>query len=61
MPEDHLKIEILYKQMASQIKEVMPKLDICKKYFEMLKVITFISSYYTTLKKMMKIPCLEPI
>jgi hypothetical protein len=61
LPEDYLKIELIYRQMATQIKEVMPTLPFCKKYFDMLKVITFLSSYYKTLREMMKIPYLDNV
>ena len=37
----------------------MPKLPIFKKYFDLLKLITFASSYFATLKKMFKIPVFE--
>jgi hypothetical protein len=60
-PEKHMQIEILYKQMASQIKELMPKLPLFKRYFDLLKLITFASSYFATLKKMFKIPIFEAI
>ncbi len=34
----------------------MPTLPFCKKYFIMLKLITFLTSYYKTMRDMMKIP-----
>jgi hypothetical protein len=37
----------------------MPKLSIFKRYFDLLKLISFASSYYTTLKQMCKIPVFE--
>lgn len=61
LPEDYMKIQTLYRRMAAQIKEVMPTLPFCRKYFEMLKVITFLTSYYKTLREMMKIPILEQV
>lgn len=39
----------------------MPKLEFCRKYFELLKVITFVCSYYKTLREMMKVPYLDNV
>jgi hypothetical protein len=33
MPEGHLKVQNLYRKMANDIKNIMPQLKICKKYF----------------------------
>jgi hypothetical protein len=52
---------MIYKNMADQIKRIMPTLPFCQKYFEMLKVITFLTSYFKTLREMMKIPILDQI
>lgn len=39
----------------------MPKLSLFKRYFDLLKLITFVSSYYATLRQMIKVPIIEPM
>ncbi len=46
--------------MCKQIKEIMPRLPLFKKYFQSLSLINFFSYYYTTLKEANKIISLTP-
>lgn len=45
--------------MSDQIKETLPKLPICQKYFQVLYLANFFSYYCNTLKEVSKIPMLE--
>lgn len=50
-PENYLKLQLVYRTAADQIKEVMPRLKLFSKYFEMLKTLTFLTSYFKTMQK----------
>ena len=61
--EDPISFRLLskaYKQMSQAIKQTMPQLPICAKYFKMLKVIHFFAYYFKTLKAHQKVPVLQP-
>ena len=60
-PVDHQKLEEVYETMARDIENNLPKLPMCRDYFQMLGVIQFFSYYFSTLKEMEKIPSLDPI
>ena len=59
-PEGYEFLDSVYREMAKEIKEQMPKLPICKKLFAMLGVINFFSYYFKTLKENDKVPLFEP-
>ncbi len=60
-PPSYQNMVFAYEMMAKRIHDHMVKLPICKKYFAMLSVISFFSSYFSTLKKHRKIPVLPSI
>lgn len=45
--------------MCGQIEETLPKLPICKKYFEVLYLANFFSYYCNSLKEVSKIPMID--
>ena len=47
--------------MSNQIKSNMPKITFFADYFRRLKIIAFLSSYYSTLIDMGHAPVLKPI
>lgn len=47
--------------MCKQIKEIMPRLPLFKRYFQSLSLINFFSYYYTTLKEANKVIALMPL
>ena len=49
-PIAYQQLQEAYGLMAKSIEMIMPKLPICAKYFKMLKVISFFSPYFQTLK-----------
>ena len=59
-PGGYELLSSVYKEMAGEIKEWMPKLPICKDLFSMLGVINFFSYYFKTLKENDKVPNFEP-
>ena len=52
------RLQEVYAAMAEDICEQMPKLPLCREYFNMLGVIHFFSHYLPTLKLMAKVPLL---
>ncbi len=54
------ELEGLFKEMVQRIHDHMPKIPICRRYFEMLSVINFFSAYFSTMKRHRKIPNLLP-
>lgn len=57
-PSSYRKLEEAYKTMCIKIHDHMVKMPLCRNYFEMLSLINFLSSYFSTLKKHRKIPVL---
>ncbi|MBF8263070.1 MAG: hypothetical protein HW387_735 [Parachlamydiales bacterium] len=55
-PSSHLQMELFYQKTTMQIHDHMAKMPLCKKYFSMLGVISFFSSYFSTLKQHRKSP-----
>ncbi|CDZ81089.1 Phosphocholine transferase AnkX [Candidatus Rubidus massiliensis] len=60
-PDGYLKLIETYDLMKEKIRSHMQKMPLCREYFKMLEVISFFSSYYSTLKKHDKIPSLAAI
>jgi ankyrin repeat protein len=60
-PAEYAKLVEVCKQTARQIEETMPRLPICKKYFEKLRLTTFLTSLFRTFKAMQLIPDLADI
>lgn len=57
-PADVQALRRCYELMAIQIKELMPKLPMCRPLFHMLGVINFFCYYFSTLKQMGRVPVL---
>ena len=52
------RMQEVYGAMADDIRERMPKLPLCREYFNLLGVVHFFSHYLPTLKVMGKVPAL---
>ena len=61
LPASYQNIVSCYEVMCKRIHDHMVKLPLCKKYFSMLGVISFFSTYLSTLKKHGKVPLLPLI
>ena len=59
-PDDFIRLNQAYAKMAEEIRIKMPKLPMCRDYFNMLGVIHFFSYYLATLKDMHKLVALTP-
>jgi ankyrin repeat protein len=59
-PKEYAKLKIVCNRMKEQIERIMPRLPICQRDFQLLKLISFFSSYFQTLKSMGQIPDLQP-
>lgn len=55
-PSSYLRLRTLYQLAARNIHDHMQTMPLCKKYFAMLGVISFFSSYFCTLKAHRKEP-----
>lgn len=60
-PQSYLDLEDSFRIMSDRIHRHMKKLPICKEFFQMLNVISFFSSYFSTLKNHRKIPVLPTL
>lgn len=58
-PKSYTVLKDAFETMKNEIHEKMAKLPICQKYFSILSVINFFSSYFLTLKKYNKMPSLS--
>ena len=58
-PDEHQKLVKAHEQMARQIERLMPKLPICREYFNLLGVIQFFANYYSTMKEINKVPLIQ--
>ncbi|KAF2077754.1 hypothetical protein CYY_000941 [Polysphondylium violaceum] len=61
LPLEYLVQEELYKEAAEAIRDQMPLLPPCKRYFQLLKQISFLSSYLTALKSSGQVPLIAKI
>ncbi len=61
VPHSYQEMTVIYEIMAKLIHDHMVKLPFCKKYFAMLGVINFFSSYFSTMKRHHKIPVLPSL
>ena len=59
-PPDMENLDLVCKLFTKEIKEKMPKLPICRNYFEMLGVINGLCYFLKTLKRIHKFPVLPP-
>ncbi len=58
VPDSHQAMITIYELMAQRIHDHMVKLPFCRKYFAMLGVINFFSSYFSTMKRHRRVPLL---
>lgn len=56
--DSYLIYEEASRRHCEQIREILPQLPFCKKYFQALAIINFFSSYYVSLRKSHKVPIL---
>lgn len=61
LPPEYMQIRQCYELFCNEIKEKMPKLPLCKDFFNLLGVINSLCYVYTTLDKMGKQPVVEPL
>jgi hypothetical protein len=59
-PPDMENLDMICQLFTQEIREKMPKLPFCKKYFEMLGVINGLCYFLKTLKKLNKYPLIFP-
>lgn len=60
-PQSYQVMLASYEFMKKRIHDHLVKFPLCKEYFSMLSVITFLSGYFSTLKKHRKFPMLPTI
>lgn len=60
-PPSNNDLRQVFEIMKNKIHDHLVKFPICKKYFAMLGLINFISSYYSTLKKHKKFPLFDAV
>ncbi|OJU82142.1 MAG: hypothetical protein BGO10_04670 [Chlamydia sp. 32-24] len=59
LPNSFAILKEAFESIKNEIHDKMTKLPICQKYFSILSVINFFSSYFLTLKKYNKMPSLS--
>ena len=60
-PDNYVRLQRAYAIMAEAIHEKMPRLPMCREYFNLLGVIHFFSHYFSTLREMNRVPALAPL